>query len=244
MATLLSICQDIARGTQTAIPSTIVGNTGTHEAMLFQCMESARKALYRVHPWVDLQLEHTFSTVNAQAGYDLPADFGRIVDGTVWDRERYWQMRGQLTPKQWQVYKSSILGGSVTIARRYRMKVASAGAARQFFIDPTPDATGEDLVYEYVSRYLVKSTGGTAQLAWAADTDEPILYEELFELEAKWRFLQALGVEYRIAADEAENAIETLWGQENPGQAINLQPANGGPNVMGYANIPEAGYGT
>src|SRR5579885_1657541 len=33
----------------------------------------------------------------AQFAYPVPSDFQRLIDGTLWDRTRYWQMRGPIS---------------------------------------------------------------------------------------------------------------------------------------------------
>ncbi len=110
--------------------------------------------------WTALTVENVF-IANGTSDYTLPADFRSIVNDTLWDRSRFWRMRGAMSPQQWQMFKSSIIGRA-TIERRWRLRIPSgdpAGAAVQFEIDPpiTGDTTST-FVYEYVSRNWCAST--------------------------------------------------------------------------------------
>jgi hypothetical protein len=94
-----------------------------------------------------------------QSDYTLPSDFQRPIDGTLWDRSRYWQMRGPQSPQQWQLYKSSVIG-QASVQRRFRFR-QEAGALR-ISIDPVPTDNGFALVLEYVSNAWCQSAGGVS----------------------------------------------------------------------------------
>jgi len=53
-----------------------------------------------------------------QSDYALPTDFQRPVDNTLWDRSRFWPLRGPQSPQQWQICKSSVIGRAA-IQRRF-----------------------------------------------------------------------------------------------------------------------------
>lgn len=102
--------------------------------------------------WVALVVEHVF-VANGTSDYLLPPDFRSLIGNTMWDRSRFWRMRGAMTPQQWQMYKSSIIGRA-TIERRWRLRIPSgktAGSVAQFEIDPPITDTSAIFVYEYVS---------------------------------------------------------------------------------------------
>ena len=127
---------------------------------LLQFARRTGLALQRRANWTSLVTEYLFEA-EGSSDFTLPADFGRIIDDTLWDRTRFWRMRGALSPQQWQLYKSSIIGRA-TIERRWRIRLpggAVAGAPTVFSIDP-PLSTipgGEQFVFEYVSANWVRS---------------------------------------------------------------------------------------
>jgi hypothetical protein len=101
--------------------------------------------------------------VFGQSDYPLPTDFQRVIDGTLWDRSRFWSMRGPQSPQQWQLYKSSVIGRA-SIQRRFRFR--EVGGKQVFSIDPVPTDNGAALVFEYVSNAWCKSAAGAKQTTW------------------------------------------------------------------------------
>lgn len=183
--------------------------------------------------------------VFGQGDYALPSDFQRLVDGTLWDRSRFWQMRGAMTPQQWQLYKSSPIGRA-SIQRRWRIRVPSgsgAGVAPKFSIDPVPSDNGSLLVFEYVSNAWCKSASGTAQTSWQADTDVGILDEYLMRLGIRWRMLRRLGMSYDDERDEYEREVDKALGSDGGAAIIDMTPDTG-TYLLNATNIPEQNYGS
>ena len=154
-------------------------------------------------------------------------------------------MRGAMTPQQWQLYKSSPIGRA-SIQRRWRIRVPSGsavGTAPTFSIDPIPTDNGSQLVYEYVSNAWCKSSGGTPQTIWAADTDTGILDEYLIGLGVKWRMLERLGMDFSSAREEYERLVDQALGADGGAPVIDMTPTLG-TYLLNWTNIPETGYGS
>lgn len=240
--TLLSACQGAAKAAGLAAPSTVYGSTDPNNALLFAAAEEEIESLARHHDWTVLQREHTFSTVANTPAYALPSDFGRFIDFTAWDRSDYEAMRGPLSPAQWQAVKSSVLGSSVTINRRWRVKYSTGDSASMFYLDPTPDSAA-NLVFEYVtSKPIVHS--GSAVSAWAGDSDTTLLDEWLLRLGIKWRVLERLGLAYAEARDEYERERDKAVARDGgmPALSLSVSP-RGEPHLLGLHNVPDTGFG-
>lgn len=159
--------------------------------------------------------------VFGQFAYAVPADFERPIDNTMWDRSRYWQMRGPLSAQQWQFYKSSIYSRA-TIQRRFRFK--KIGVLIALCIDPVPTDNGSQLVYEYVSNGWCQSSAGVPQNQWLADADTGILDEYLLRLGTKWRALDRLGMDYSSALDDYERAVAKAIAQDGGAATLDMSP--------------------
>lgn len=238
---LLSICQGVARVTPVEIPTVIVGSTNETASLLLACAQDEGEALSRRTDWVTQTKEHTFTTTSGVADYALPSDYRWLVGDTVWDRANYWDMRGPLSPQQWQAHKSSILANTATTWKRYRIR--SVSGTVMFSIHPTPDTSSETLVYEYGSKNWCKSSGGTGQTSWMADTDEGILDEYLIRLGVKWRFLKRLGLAYEEERLEYEDQVERAIAKDGGAPVLDLskRPVL---HLLGSQNVPETGYGS
>lgn len=233
--TLLSICQQVANELAITAPATIINNQDDAATRLLAIAQAEGKALAKRFDWAVLQLEHTFTTVNGTAYYDLPSDFSHILNETVWNRSQYWDVRGGLTPQEWQEWKSSFLGGS-TYRNRYRLKPVAG--ENKFFIDPTP-SDAEDYVFEYVSLNWCQSAAGTGQSAWAADDDTLRLNDYLFERGMIWRMLRALGMAYQDERAEYEAEFLRQSARDNGGYTLD-QTLRRNKFVF---RIPETGAG-
>ncbi len=152
--TLLSIAQNACNNLGVNVPTSIIGNTDPAATRLFQMARREGANLSTRANWTALITEHVFFA-DGSSDYMLPTDFRSMIDDTLWDRTRFWRMRGAMSPQQWQLYKSSIIGRA-TIERRWRIRVpsgAAAGEATSFSIDPAIGATdtSSQFVFEYVS---------------------------------------------------------------------------------------------
>ena len=191
--TLLSIVQSVCDQLSFAKPSTVINNTSDENAVQMLALanrggkELARRGTGR-QGWTILTKEHTFTTVASTEEYALPSDFAWLIDDTLWDRTNFWQLRGPMSPQQWQVFKSGIV--SLGARDRVRIKPSASSNVKALFVDPVP-GSAETKVFEYMSDQWCQSSGGTGQTAWAADTDTGILDEAYLELDLIWRFKKA-----------------------------------------------------
>lgn len=186
------------------------------------------------------------SVTFSQSDYPLPADFQRPVDNTFWDRTNFWRMRGPLSPQAWQLYKSSVLGSTPSIWRRFRFRGANwksggTGTAgdQVLSIDPQPLAPNADLVYEYVSNGWCQSAGGVLQNSWQADTDTGVLDEYLLQLGLQWRLFQRLGIQYAEQLAEYENEVDKAVAQDGGAPVLRITPV---PINLMNPNVPEGSW--
>lgn len=189
--------------------------------------------------WTILEKEHTFTVTDGDEDYAFPADFGQLIFDTAWNRTTFFELRGSLSPQQWQIARSGLVA-SPALRLRYRIKRAS-GSTREFFLDPIPTATGDTVVYEYVSNQWVSNAAGdTFRTAFAADDDTSLLDEDLLEMGLVWRFKQSKGLAF--AAELAEYEIERdrrIAADPGPTKLFNARRRFKLPP----ANVPQTGFG-
>ena len=236
---LQTICANVALDLGVAVPAgPVFGSTVPAAQRLFAQARRAAEALHRRAPWSALVVEHEFTASGSSSGsapgdFALPEDFAWMVSDTLWERSRYWALRGAMSPQKWQLYKSSIFGRA-TIWRRWRVRLpsgAAAGAATQFSIDP-PIAAGDTtskFVFEYVSKNWCVSQppGGPTAMAdhWTGDNDQSVLDEWLIELGTRWRVLRRLGLAYDEDKDEAEREEDKAIARDAGTAILDLVPA-------------------
>lgn len=197
---LLSICQDILNETKSSfIPVTIIGNNDDVAKQILQAVKVSIVELSRNYEWQELQKEYSFLSVADQASYDLPTDFDRMVNNTFWNATQNWAMIGALTSESWRVLKNALITQAETV-QYYRIR------GNQIIIHRTPSNV-ESYVFEYISKYIVKSNAEVEQTGFLADTDLPVIDEYILRLDSTWRWLKNNGRAYAEEKTIADKAI-------------------------------------
>lgn len=212
---LLTIAQSIAKDTKAGeVPSTIINNNNETAKQLLSAIRRATFLMSQAHDWQILIAEYNFNTSNGTSSYSLPSDIDgtRILNNTFWDSTNRRQGVGVLTPQEWQYFKRSSVAQS-SINDYYRIRGGN------LLIFPTPSST-RTIYYEYVKNTPVKSSGGTAQTDWAADSDLPYIDSFLIELQAKWIYLSFNGKPYAEAKLEADQYLQTKIGQDGSRRSV------------------------
>lgn len=197
--TILTICQNAADRLGIVRPSSVITSTDQQALRLLGYAQQEGKALARRHAWQILVTEASFtSTATETQSSALPSDFDRFVDDTFYNRTRKRPVYGPLNAQDWSFSKAVV---ATVLIESFRQR----GSTSDILITPTPTA-GDSYYFEYVSKNWCQSSGGTAQSAWASDTDTGILEEELMTLGVIWRFKAGQGFDY---AEEFRN-YETM----------------------------------
>lgn len=233
---LLTVVQAVAEEVGIDEPGAVATSTDKNVLQLMRLANRSGRILAKRN-WAVLQKEHTFTTVNGTASYSLPSDFERFLDGTMWDRDQYWSLRGPLSPKEWQVYKSGLVA-SATVRSRFRVKPDTR--VNKYFLDPTP-SSALDHVFEYASNQWVKDSGNTTgKTAYALDTDVSLIDEELIELDVLWRFLARKGMAYEEEYHEAMRQIDRAFAEDGGAAVLNMGGPLGIPESR--MNLPEGNF--
>lgn len=216
---LLSIIQDVTARVGLPPPTQVIGSSDNQIRMLLSLAQEEGKELAQRHSWQALTFEHTFTTTatETQTGA-LPAGYGRMIEGSVYNRTQKRPVVGPLTPQRWQQIKSTL---SVSIWSAFRLR------GNVWMMSPTP-AADDTIYYEYVSKYWCGGASATepTQDAWAADTDQGFLSEELMGLGIRWRFLKARGLDYAEPFRLYEEQYMRIAGADGGNRIIDLSPDN------------------
>ncbi|MGI9345509.1 MAG: hypothetical protein ACR2PW_04510 [Gammaproteobacteria bacterium] len=231
--TLLSICQDVLEEVGNFdVPDTIIGNTNDTAKQILALANREGRLLSRRADWEEMQTEHTFTTVASTETYSPPSDFRYLIDGTLWDRTNYWELRGPASPQEWQELKSGIITEGTRKWIRFRLGT--------LYVHPVPTTT-DNLVYEYVSKNWCQSSGSVGQTKWVADDDTGVIDEELMLAGIKWRWRAAKELPYAEDYNEYESLVESAMARNGGTRVLNANGSNLGVNDA--VNIPEGNFG-
>ena len=242
--TILTIVQNICNETGFDAPSSVIGSSDDTAIQMLALANKGGQQLAKrgkgIGGWAILQTEHTFTTTDGTAEYALPSDFEALIDDTLWDRTNFWKLRGPVSPSEWQRLKSSVLASSTGPRRTVRIRKSASSNVKAIYVEPTPTVTGDTLVFEYLANFWCQSTGGTAQTAWAVDTDTGILDEYLLEMDLMWRWEKAKGLEYGQDHKDFETELAQALARDGGGRILNMAGAS---DLFLTANIQETGFG-
>lgn len=230
--TLLSVINDAQALLNLPVTTTVVTNTGDAQKQLLRLANLEGRTLSRVHPWQNLVTERSFTTTatEAQTNETLPADFGWIIDETLYNRTNTQPVLGPLSPKFWQGQKA--YGTSLTWSQ-YRLR------GNSFYFLPAPTA-GQSIYYEYVSRYWCESSGGTDQASWAADTDVGRIDEFVMTLGIVWRWNKSKGHAYQDDYEEYEKQKQMAISRDGTRKTLSM--AGPGRVGLGGGRVPEGSW--
>lgn len=166
--------------------------------------------------------------------YDLPPDYETITDNTHWDKTKHWQMLGPVDAQQWQWLKS----GYISTGPRVRWRILGG----QFQIWP-PYNTQEYLGFEYRSKGFVRSSTGEVKNSFTADTDTTVLDNTVIVLATKLKYFQVKSFDTTSLSQDYMRYLSIAKANDKGSATLSFAPAPSAV-LIGWANIPDTGYGS
>lgn len=234
---LLSISQSVCDEIGIPRPNTVASNTDQLARQLFSLANKELRELSKGRDWPALIREYTFNSVIGQEDYNAPAGFRYLVGGTAFRSTDYWQLRGSLTPQEWQRRKSNLL------QEIYHVSFRLYENPKRIRLLPAPLSVDE-YVYEYVTSNYAFSSGAVAQAAYVLDDDVSAVDEDLVQLGLMWRLKLAKGLEYAEDRNEYDMAIPREYAKATASDPIRIseRPLRANPEITeGF--VRSDGYG-
>jgi len=230
--TLLSLVQEAAPLCSLQPPSTCFGTSQETPVLLRTLANREIRELSRRHEWPQLVKEHAFQSVAQELQTNaLPADLGRIIPETFFNRDSDWRVFGPLTPQEWSYQVTQGLTSAIT-----HLWMRQAAGLR---IYPAP-AANMTLAYMYQSDRAVIGADAVAKAAFTADTDTCALPEELVTLGVVWRYLSQKGMDYAEALKSYELAVVREVESWRAARKLSIIP---GASMLGPRDIvPESDW--
>jgi hypothetical protein len=166
--------------------------------------------------------------------YDLPSDYETITDNTHWDKTKHWQMLGPVDAQQWQWLKS----GYISTGPRVRWRILGG----QFQIWP-PYNTQEYLGFEYRSKGFVRSATGQVKNSFTADTDTTVLDDTVLVLATKLKYFQIKSFDTTSLQQDYNRYLSIAKANDKGSATLSFAPQPSAV-LIGWANIPDTGYGS
>ena len=175
----------------------------------------------------------------SQVKYAMPSDYDRLIDRTDWDKSQNWEIIGPETPQQWQWLKSSNLS---TGGPRTRFRVYG-----DLFVVFPPPTSERDMRFEYISDFWVILTAATipTKASLTVDTDINIFPDRLLVTGLKLRYAESNGIDWLIPSLTKQWMRQLDFSKAaDAGNATLSMGGRYGSALMGWANVPDSGYGS
>jgi hypothetical protein len=170
----------------------------------------------------------------SQTKYPLPPDFETITDNTHRDKTKHWQMLGPEDAQQWQWLKS----GYISTGPRIRWRILG----NQFQIWP-PYNTQEYLGFEYRSKGWARSSSDQVKNSFTADSDTTVFDNTVLVLATKLKYFQIKSFDTTALQQDYMRYLNIAKANDKGSATLSFAPY---PSkvLIGYANIPDTGYGS
>jgi hypothetical protein len=205
MQTCLQIIQSVCRRIGITVPGAVVTNPDLQIQQLLDLSNEEGQEQADRYQWQALQREATFTTVAAQVQTNLDTltpGWRYIVNDTIWNRSLRRPVYGPRSQRDWQQQKAMQIAGPLNSFRIIQDAV-------NFY--PVPPA-GQTCAFEYMTSYWVSGTNATQ--TWMADTDVPVLDDQLLTLGTIWRWKQAKGLNYAEDFAKYERRIADIMARD------------------------------
>jgi hypothetical protein len=166
--------------------------------------------------------------------YPLPPDYETITDNTHWDKTKHWQMLGPVDAQQWQWLKS----GYISTGPRVRWRILG----NTFQIWP-PYNTQEYLGFEYRSKGWVRSATNQVKNSFTADTDTTVFDDAVLVLLTKLKYFQIKSFDTTALQQDYTRYLNVAKANDKGSATLSFAPQPSAV-LIGWANIPDTGYGS
>lgn len=172
--------------------------------------------LVKAHDWQFLEKTLTIVADGTTSEFDMPSDFGRIVNQTQWSSKNRRPMYGPMTPQGW----SWVQYGIVSVGVYYRYRIIN----NKFQVFPTP-AAGEEFHFYYISKNWVMNND-TSETVYrdkiVQDSDIPMFDDALMVAGSKFKIWAAKGMDARVLGDEFQFMLDAEKAQTQGAPVIAL----------------------
>lgn len=185
--TVLSVAADVCLVIGLDQPDVLMASTDREYQELARVAKDTAHMIATAFDWQKLQVIKTYTGDGVAEGFDLPADYDRMVEGAqMWSSRWIWAFNHIANPDEWLEMLTvpyTFINGNWIIY------------GGQFHFLPVMAAT-ETIKFWYISNNLATASNGTAKATFTADDDTFRLPEKLLELGMIYKWRQNKGLPY------------------------------------------------
>ena len=195
------------------------------------------------YEWEILRRSHSITTVGATdtGAYDLPADFGRMINQTGWEETNRLPVTGPMTEQQWTYLKGrNLINSTIYISFKIHQDKYNV-----YPDDPVPD--GLEITFSYISRNWVIPAAAAPDVyedTVQANGDTVLFKPNMIVSYLRYKFLDAKGFDTGSAVGQFSKAYLQATGGNDGAPVLNAGRGLSGIPLLDYRNIPITNYGS
>lgn len=237
---VLSIIQDACNQIGLLSPGMVVGSADQQLSQLQAILQeesfklSTGASVARAYTWQAQTVTASYSATGVQlqgAMTTLAPGFMFLTSETMWD----------------QSVKRPIFGALNAQERELLIASSLKGPFPQFWIQGgnlnmvPPAPAGDTISFEYQTRYVWKTAGGSLSATISADSDTCLLDEQLITMGLVWRWRKTKGLDYAEDFRDYQTAVLQAMTQDRAigRQSLGGEPTNRYPGIM----VPQGSWG-
>jgi len=184
----------------------------------------------QMHNWNELLAHYSFTTVPGQEAYNLPYDFSRLANSTVWDDNAQMQIGGPVTNSNWAARKHS--SGVSAANTQYRI------SGNKLVISPTP-TTARTISFDYISAFYVVNAGDFVRKAeFTNDADNHVFDDRLIVNGLKLKYSEAKGFDTSTYLSDFNRSLEAALSFNGSSGPLNMSGNGNGFPLLSANNLP------
>lgn len=176
--------------------------------------------------------------VIARDTYPVPADFQTFINRTQWDRTNHWELRGPMSPQEYQW----VVSGIVTTGPRRRFRQIGRGTdVFRIWPPPTAQDSPSTLAYEYLSSHWAQDAAGTTQSGFVMDTDTCVFDDRVMIAGIKFNYFAVKGFEATRFERDYNVLVQTSMGRDGGAQTLDMSRRRW-PIFISPASVPDGNF--
>lgn len=229
-ATAIQVIGQAAAELGLPVPTSAVTSRNATVVQLLALLNAAGYELMHAFEWGVLNRKAIITTNSTDSEYDLPSDFGKMINQTIWSSNSLQQVHGPMSPQKWEMYNEGIGGTDPFIGFRISNNKIS------FY----PQPSAGEVTFEYISNGWVRQYLNPTVYSTSItnDLDTPLFDYMLLVKFLKLKMWSAKGLDTIALENEFFTMFNMITGSDKSAPIIRLARPR-----TAISSIPETGYG-
>jgi hypothetical protein len=163
--TLATVVRNVADEAGYTVESAVTTSNETTTKQLRAIVQRVNREISDQYPWPVMYAAGSITLQNGVATYALPAAFSFYQYNTFWNQSTRWRILGPMTQQEYAEIKG--YGLNTTVYQRFQFRGITD---KQLLISPTPTASGDTIIFEYIAERSVRPQTWATGVVYAANS--------------------------------------------------------------------------